>query len=186
MKHYARRMPRVSYAFGAYLNSEMVGVCTYGVTASPTLCTSVCGTEWRGHVLELNRLCCNSIPNLASQIVGKSLQMLPKPCIVVSYADTRQGHVGYIYQATNWLYTGATPECNEYATANGTHSRNYTLGVVGRQRRSSKHRYVYLCGDRRQRRTLLQALKWPLVAYPKGQSLRYDASAAIVNQAMLI
>ena len=29
-----------------------------------------------------------------------------KPKIVVSYADTSKGHVGYVYQATNFIYTG--------------------------------------------------------------------------------
>ena len=38
--------------------------------------------------------------------VSKCLKLLPRPMIIVSYSDTRQGHNGYIYQATNWIYTG--------------------------------------------------------------------------------
>ena len=29
---------------------------------------------------------------------------------MVSYADSGMNHCGYIYQATNWIYTGATKE----------------------------------------------------------------------------
>mgnify|MGYP006969545401 FL=1 len=32
--------------------------------------------------------------------------MIQAPCCVVSYADDSRGHNGYIYQATNWIYTG--------------------------------------------------------------------------------
>jgi hypothetical protein len=43
-----------------------------------------------------------------SRCVAVSLKLLKRQCpglkLVISYADTRQGHVGTIYQATNWLY----------------------------------------------------------------------------------
>jgi hypothetical protein len=41
--------------------------------------------------------------------------MLPKPTIVVSYADTAMGHIGYIYQASNFLFTGTTKERTDMA-----------------------------------------------------------------------
>ena len=106
-RHYAKRIPSISYAFGLYEDHNLVGVCTYGSPPSPSLCTGVCGEEYKDKVVELNRLILDSPkPNSASYLVSQSLKLLPKPSIVVSYADTSQGHVGYIYQATNFLYTG--------------------------------------------------------------------------------
>ena len=113
-RHYAKRNCPISYAFGAYRGTVMIGVVTYGMPASPTLCRGVAGDDWCDNVLELNRLCCENTRNVASLLVGRSLRMLPKPTIIVSYADMSQGHVGYVYQATNFLYTGLSAKRTEY------------------------------------------------------------------------
>ena len=43
-------------------------------------------------------------------ITFKDIKQLKKDCplvqIVVSYADSSQGHIGIIYQATNWIFIG--------------------------------------------------------------------------------
>lgn len=96
-KHYAKRIPPISFAFGAYEDGCLIGVVTYGVPASASLRAGICGAIWKQSVIELNRLVCKNSQNIASQLVGRSLQMLPKPSIVVSYADTEQGHIGYVY-----------------------------------------------------------------------------------------
>ena len=45
-----------------------------------------------------------------SQCLAQSLKLLrrqsPGLRLVVSYADTKEGHLGIIYQATNWLFLG--------------------------------------------------------------------------------
>lgn len=88
--HYARRMPCVQYAFGLFEDDELIGVCTFGQPASPSLCKGVAGEENRKKVLELNRLC--FLPNKngnnnASYLVSRSLKELPNNTFVVSYAD---------------------------------------------------------------------------------------------------
>jgi len=144
-KHYAKRMPSISYAFGLYKESELLGVVTYGVPASPFLCVGVCGEENKDIVLELNRLCLmENISNGASFLVGRSLQMLPKPTVVVSYADTAMNHVGYIYQAANFLFTGTTKERTDMAAGDGKHSRHHKGNPDERVNRSAKHRYIYI------------------------------------------
>jgi len=106
-KHYAKRIPQIMYAFGLYEESILVGICTFGIPASPALCMGICGKEYSDKVLELNRVCLlDNGKNQASYLVSNSIKLLPKPSIVVSYADTEHGHVGYVYQATNFLYTG--------------------------------------------------------------------------------
>jgi len=185
-KHYAKRMCPISYAFGLYENTQLVGVVTYGVPASPSLCMGVCGEEHKDIVLELNRLCLNDgIKNGASFLVGKSLQMLPKPTIVVSYADTSMNHIGYIYQASNFIFTGTTKERTDMAGENGKHSR-HNLGISeNRINRSAKHRYIYFVGNKHQKKILMNKLNYSIEAYPKGDSQRYNSGKSVKTQQLL-
>jgi hypothetical protein len=185
-KHYAKRMCPISYAFGLYDDEQLVGVVTYGVPASPFLCMGVCGIDNKDKVLELNRLCLNDgIKNGASFLVSKSLQMLPKPTIVVSYADTAMGHVGYIYQASNFLFTGTTKERTDMAGEDGKHSRHNLGNSENRINRSAKHRYVYFVGSKKQKNILLKQFNYSIVPYPKGDTQRYDAGTTVKTQQLL-
>lgn len=115
-KHYAHRIPSISYAFGLYdIGGILCGVCSFGSPASPFLVKGILG-EKIYQVLELNRLCVNdNLPrNALSYFVSQCLKRIPKPMIVVSYADTAHNHHGYIYQATNWIYTGLSSPHKEY------------------------------------------------------------------------
>tara|TARA_Y100000114_G_C11701716_1_gene298765 strand:+ start:123 stop:1040 length:918 start_codon:yes stop_codon:yes gene_type:complete len=107
--HYAKKMPSISYAFGLFDKNNLVGVVTYGNSPSSTLAQSIAGKKNAKYILELNRLVLlNNKKNEASILVSKSLKMLPSPKIIVSFADEEKGHYGYVYQATNFLYTGNT------------------------------------------------------------------------------
>jgi hypothetical protein len=185
-KHYAKRMCPISYAFGLYENNQLVGVVTFGVPASPFLCMGVCGEEHKDIVLELNRLCLNDgIKNGASFLVGKSLQMLPKPTIVVSYADTSMNHIGYIYQASNFIFTGTTKERTDMAGEDGKHSRHNHGISENRINRSAKHRYIFFVGNKHQKKLLMNKLNYPIEAYPKGDSQRYNSGKSVKTQQLL-
>ncbi len=58
--------------------------------------------------------------------------------IIVSYADTSQNHHGYIYQATNWIYTGLTKKNTDKFDINNPnkHSRHINES-------NKKNRYWY-------------------------------------------
>ena len=167
--HYAKRMPSISYAFGLYLGNEgLQGICTFGSPASPSLCKGVCGEEHRSKVLELNRVVLvHNRPNEASLLVARSISLLPKPKVLVSYADTAQNHVGYVYQATNWLYTGATKPRTDIAPENGKHSRHHSGDKTKRVYRSSKHRYIFLHGNKKDKSGLIKSLRYGTEHYPK-------------------
>lgn len=177
--HYARRMPCVTDAFGLFEDGEMIGVVTFGQPASPSLCKGLAGEVNRKHVLELNRLVIlpgHDGNNNASFLVGHALKMLPDYTFIVSYADWGGwGHVGYVYQATNFLYTGMTKaRTDKYSEG---HSRHYAKDEKRRKLRSAKYRYVYLVGDRRERKQMLKELNYPIISqYPKGESRHYDTS----------
>lgn len=171
--HYAKRLPSISFAFGLFDNETMKGVCTFGSPASPFLCKGICGEENKHLVLELNRLVVlQDMPkNTASYFISKCIKQLPYPKILVSYADTQMSHIGYVYQASNWLYTGATKSRTDMSAGEGKHSRHNNGNRNNRVFRSSKHRYVYFhkCNKR-----IKNSLKYPILPYPKGDIRYYD------------
>ena len=200
-RHYAKRLCPISYAFGAYRENVLIGVVTYGTPASAPLRSGLCGEAWADKVLELNRLCCENTKNLASFLVGRSLRLLPKPSVVVSYADTAQGHVGYVYQATNFVYTGLSAKRTDWKVRGLEHLHGATIADQSRgqenraewmrekygddfylEDRPRKHRYIFACGSPKQRAEILAALKYPVEPYPKGESVRYDVSGRIETQ----
>ncbi len=184
-KHYAKRIPQIMYAFGLYEESTLVGVVTYGIPASPSLCMGICGKEWSDKVLELNRLCLqDNTKNQSSFLVSNSIKLLPKPTIVVSYADQAQGHVGYVYQATNFLYTGSTKERTDMGGRDGKHSRHNKDPSI-RVFRSSKNRYVYFHGDKKQKKLMRNLLKYEVLPYPKGDTKKYDSGGVVESQRLL-
>ena len=184
-KHYAKRLPSISYAFGLYEENQLVGVVTYGIPASNSLCEGICGKDYKEFVLELNRLCLlDNTKNQSSFLVGNSIQMLPKPKIIVSYADTAQGHVGYVYQATNFLFTGTTKEITDMSAGEGRHSRHATDPSI-RQFRSAKHRYIYFHGTKTDKKLLQRKLNYDVLPYPKGETKQYDAGGKVITQTLL-
>lgn len=175
-QHYAQRMPSISYAFGLYnADGACLGVCTFGKPASNSLCVGVCGQEWSHKVFELNRLITvdGLAKNVLSWFLATCLRKLKKDdIIVVSYADDGVGHTGYIYQATNFIYTGKTKERTDKYSPNGKHSRHYTDEYSHlRKFRTAKHRYVFFTG--KSRKKLLSALNYPVQPYPKGDNINY-------------
>ena len=71
-KHYAKRMPSISYAFGLYIDHMLVGICTYGMPPSSTLAESISGKTYKNKVIELNRLI---IPSMAKRKNGKIIHV---------------------------------------------------------------------------------------------------------------
>jgi len=185
-KHYAKRIPNIMFAFGLYIDNELMGVITYGMPASPQLCVGVCGKEYKDKVLELNRLCLlQNLKNESSYLVANSIKLLPKPRIIVSYADTAQGHVGYVYQACNFLFTGTTKARTDMAGANGKHSRHSFGDSSLRVDRSAKHRYVIFHGSKTDKKIFKSKLNYKIEPYPKGQSKNYDSGINVQTQSLL-
>ena len=166
--HYAKRKPSISYVYGLYQNEELIGICSFGSPASPALCKGIAGEKNRSKVIELNRLVLKyNRKNEASYLVGKSLKMLPKPKIVVSYADTAQDHKGIVYQATNFYFTGTSKPRTDMAGKDGKHSRHHLGDRTKRVFRSAKHRYVYINANKTEKKQLLKELNYEIMEYPK-------------------
>ena len=186
-KHYAQRMPSISFAYGLFNGDYMVGVLTIGKPASNSLCRGVCGQENAHKVYELNRLITeDNLPkNTLSFFVGGVLKKLKdENLVIVSYADTGAGHNGYIYQATNFIYTGKTKQRTDKYTEGNKHSRHYTNENNHlRKVRTSKHRYIYFTNNKKE---WLKVLKYPIKEFPKGDNKNYvlgdRLKTAVINK----
>ena len=185
--HYAKRWPSITHAFGLFDSCELIGVVTYGTPPSAPLRRGVAGDEFISDVLELNRLCLkHNRKNEASILIGRSLKMLPRDKIIVSFADTEQGHIGSVYQAANFIYTGLSAKRTDWKVRGLEHLHGQTIadefrGVKNRAQamrdkygddfylapRPRKHRYIYITGSKSYRKRVLSALRYPLEPYPK-------------------
>jgi hypothetical protein len=183
--HYLHRKAPYSMAFGLFHKNslECLGVIVYGVPASITLLKGVCGEDEFKNVYELNRLWIDdSVPkNGESFLIGNTLKRLDKE-IIVSYADSSYNHIGTVYQATNWLYTGLSKQFKEPKVRGLEHVHHTTLDkgltkaeVVEKYgveniyyvERARKHRYVTFNASRTRKKQLLAKLKYKVLPYPK-------------------
>lgn len=135
--HYSQRMPIGRLVcHGVWESGAFVGCIMYGRGASKEL-----GTQWGltfTQCCELVRIALapgRVVPT--SRALSVSLRMLhsssPDLKLVVSFADAAQGHVGKLYQATNWLYCGMTAPAPTYLhKGRWCHLRDVTSGAFGK------------------------------------------------------
>ena len=135
---------------GVWEDSAFIGVVLFSRGACPWL-----GTKYGlGQIecVELTRVAMREHQAPVSRIVALSIRFLRRFCpglrLIVSFADPKQGHHGGIYQAGNWIYTGASAEEPEVLVG-GRWRHNRTAGEhpewKGFPRRivPGKHRYLF-------------------------------------------
>ena len=137
-------------------------------------------------------------------MVSQSLKKLPKPLVIVSYADTSKNHHGYIYQATNWIYTGLSAPFKDPFVKGLEHLHHSTIHDLSRGQenriewlrnkfkddlimvdRPRKHRYFTFTGNKHEQKKMAQMLPYSIEPYPKGDNIRYDSSYKPVIQTQL-
>lgn len=161
--HYAHRIPSISYAFGLIKDDTLVGVVTYGTPPSSTLRSSL-EKKYNKKCLELNRLCLEyNNKNEASFLVGRSIRLLPKDIVIVSFADPSQGHEGTVYKAANFQYLGLSAKRTDWVIEGKEHLHGISIadefrGIPNRGKllrekygdrfklvpRVQKHKYIYI------------------------------------------
>jgi len=123
------------------------------------------------------------------------LKMIPKPMVIVSYADTSQNHHGFIYQATNFLYTGLSAKFKDYYVRGMEHLHGASIFDLSRgkenrvewlkekfgdklymKERPRKHRYFFFVADKRDKKQMMKLMPYDVQPYPKGENIKYDAS----------
>ncbi len=191
--HYAHRKPPVSFAFGLFCGDRLEGVVTYGSPAAAPMRTGLMGPQLAHRVLELNRLVLrNNEKNHASMLVGRSLRLLVEhgPRAIISFADTAHGHEGLVYRASNFPFCGMSAKRTDWKIKGFEHLHNQSVvdmfrGIKDRAgaaralfgddfqlvERSPKYRYVYFLGSRKEIREMREALKYPVLPYPKAAKI---------------
>jgi hypothetical protein len=107
--HYSKRLPVFKKVrIGCWEDGKFIGAVLFGQGATPEF-----GKRFglsRLQVCELTRVALGSHETPTSRIIRLALKMLKNHCpnlrIVISFADSEQGHYGGIYQAGNWVYAG--------------------------------------------------------------------------------
>lgn len=157
--HYAKgsSLTRV-YSHGLFPidSDELMGVALW-LPPTRVAAESVNREYWQ-KVLSLSRLACHpdAPRNAATFLLGRSVSLIRKDgrfVSLVTYADTRQGHTGAIYRASNWTYVGEMrgscawedPKTGKQVARKSTRSRTdsemYALGYR-KLPPSNKHKFV--------------------------------------------
>jgi hypothetical protein len=199
--HYAHRLPMIIHAFGLYEGQTLKGVCTFGRPFAQLLIDRSFQGKYTDHFLELNRLYVvdGVEKNTLSFFVSRVLKMLPRPMVVVSYADTKMNHYGFIYQALNFHYTGLSAPRKDPFIKGMEAKHNATIfDLLGRGRknrpalmrkqfgdrfyykeRSRKHRYFYFLGSKKEVKEMKALCIYPFLPYPKGEPTKYETKKKI-------
>ncbi len=180
--HYSRKMPAGKLVrIGVWEEGRFVGAILYGSGANRNL-SKPFGLEPTG-ACELVRVAlAPGREHPTSKCVAQSLKMLRRQSpgleVVVSYADTRQGHLGIIYQATNWIYLGTSVQPSFKVRGKIEHLRSlYDRYGPGSQKLDwvrqhvdptakritmpAKHRYVFAFTKALRRQLLAKAQLYP-------------------------
>ena len=122
--HYSHKWTSCRYALGIFYETDnehsffdekdekLAGVAIYGYPVGRSAPKSISHELKEEEVLELTRLFIfdDYGKNTESVVLSKTFNWLKEKAseikVLVSYSDPEQGHLGIIYQATNWIYQG--------------------------------------------------------------------------------
>jgi hypothetical protein len=188
-EHYLHSMPGGTMLnLGVFHKGRLMGALTFG--AGPSLAYRLVEGARRDDCLALTRLwLSDELPtNSESRVLGivlRSLRQHTKVKFLVSYADPTQGHIGTIYQATGWVYSGLSSAIPLYDLGDGVarHSRSLSHTYGSHSLRyfashgvdikpipqAAKHRYIYFLDA-----SLKSRLKAPILPYPKKENDHED------------
>lgn len=184
--HYAHRWPSISYAYGLFRDDILEGCVTFGTPPSSPLRNGIAGQEYATHVLELNRLVLRSNErNDASRLVSGAIRLMLGNHIIVSFADTSQGHRGTVYQASGFTYHGLSANRTDWKIRGKEHLHGQTVADEFRGQpnraalmrkkygddfylldRPRKHRYIRIIGSRGFRVKAMRAIRYQQEPYP--------------------
>ena len=158
--HYLHTKASCTYAFALKESNHIIGVILYGNPTAPTT-LDICGPTNRKNIVEITRLWIqdNTPKNTESFFIANTLKLVPKP-IVVAFADPDAEHIGIVYQASNFLYTGKSARGGRVIAIKNNKIHNKTLWkqyktaekireVFGAENvyykpYATKYRYVYI------------------------------------------
>ena len=184
--HYLHTLPGGTHlCFGVFLGTSLMGALTLG--AGPALAYSLVDGSSPDDCLTLTRFWLSGkLPkNAESRVLGivmRALKSLTDLKFLLTYADPAQGHIGAIYQATGWAYTGLSYAMPLYALGDGIPRHSRTLshafgthsvahfarhGVpVKLVPQQAKHRYIHFLDPSWRTRLRVAVLPYPRKELP--------------------
>jgi hypothetical protein len=186
--HYTATGGSMLWRYGLWHGPTLWGIVSYNLP-NRNVCECVFGPNHWNNVWHMGRLVLpdHAPHNSESRLIGGSLRLIqqqrPDVWAVITYAASDVGHIGYVYQATNAIYTGTSavePVLTDafgrrrarrtaYTKHHPTTKDTERLGWV-KTKGDVKHRYVYLLGNKQQRRQRRAMLRLPELPYPKQTS----------------
>lgn len=195
-KHYLHRKTSASYSFGIFdiKDNKLLGCVIFGTPASRFLQKGICGENEADNVIELTRLWISDVvgKNAESWIISKGLKWMKenkvKQDIIVSFSDCGYNHLGTIYQASNFYFTGINHIQKDWVVdGRKEHNRHFIdrFGSVKQAKdfygdrmvqveRTVKNRYVYFNCNKKRKKELLNKLLYKIQPYPKSINDRID------------
>lgn len=181
--HYSKTVPACDLVgFGVWEGNAFIGVVVFSRGANPNLARPYGLKPWQ--VCELTRIALTDHKAPVSKIMSVCLRMIRRKeknlRLIVSFADTEQGHHGGIYQACGWIYTGAAEGTPKYVL-HGEKRHQRSIGAMGfktsvRWLRQHVDKGVYTLPPSKKHRYLLpldQAMRAQVIAlakpYPKRE-----------------
>ena len=166
-----------SPCYGLFDGQNLIGVLMFATPCSEAVRASLFGEEYKSCVTELHRLHILDVTpkNTESWFIARCLKLLQidKPQIrgVISFSDTTEGHNGTIYQATNAYRCGMTSKATFYVDSEGRlrHPRQNGVNITKQMAsergwtpvtRYSKNRYIYILGNKRERKIFTKLCKY--------------------------
>lgn len=115
--HYSKTIPTGKLVgFGVWEDDKFIGCVVFGrgIGTKQIERYGIKVTEGA----ELVRVALREHKTPVTKIVAIAIKLLKKHSpglkLIISFADSRQGHVGTIYQAGNWVYTGKAKTTPDY------------------------------------------------------------------------
>jgi hypothetical protein len=180
--HYTGTLPNAGVKIGVWEDDQFAGVILFGVGAGRSTDGRRYGLSRAKDVAELVRVALKpGHLHPVSRCVSIAVRMLRKQSpdlrLLISFADTAQGHHGGIYQAGGWLYAGQTDADRVYVVhgrrrhPKSVHSLGWTQSAVWLQanvdpsarmeRAPGKHRYLLALDNETRERIAPMALPYP-------------------------
>lgn len=202
--HYLKGVSSAGKCVGAYDKGRLVAVVVWANPLSEAVRSQICGEEYKHLVVELQRLCLvPDCPFPASQIVSQSIKTLNdwqrhneygEFKILISFADSRVGHHGGVYQSMSWLYCGQSHQGNDgkiRVDENGhiRARRNDGVNISDAEAlkrgwkivsipKTHKYRYVKFVGSKSEKKRLRKLLQLDVLPYPKPDEEGVNGSSS--------
>ena len=181
--HYLHTRASCIYGFGLFEDEEIIGVILYGNPTAPTT-LDICGKDERKSVIEITRLWIkdDTPKNTESYFIGNTIKLIDKE-IIIAFADPEFEHVGTVYQASNFIYTGRSKRGGRVIAIKGNKIHNKTLWKQYKTAKRirevfgdenvyykpyiTKLRYVYFNCTKKRKKELLSKMIYKIEPYPK-------------------